>query len=184
MNQTALETENPAIAANRNPAMAAPFIGLRISVPAEWIDINGHMNATRYGLAVYDAHVNFTEALGLGEAYVQATGCGKAVLESHLIYEREASLDDELEIRSWLLAVDTKRLHFFHEMVNLTRGFRTAAAEQVDIHIDLAARRSCVFSPAMYTQLQAVVSHHLAQPQPQGVGSRIRPPGNLWRDNH
>lgn len=160
--------------------MDTPFIGLRTVVPEEWIDINGHMNSTHYGLVVYDAHVAMTEAIGMGEDYVAASNCGKAVLESHLIYEREISEGDELEIRSWLLAVDTKRLHFFHEVYNLTHGFRAAAAEQVDIHMDLAARRSCKLPEDLYLQLQQRVKACLAVTQPDGIGSQIRPPENLW----
>lgn len=160
--------------------MNIPFIGLNIIVPKEWIDVNGHMNATHYGLAVYDAHFNFTEALGLGEAYVQSTNCGKAVLESHMIYEREVSEGDELEIKSWLLAVDQKRLHFFHEVYNVTQGFRAAVSEQVDIHIDLNARKSSELPDALYLQLQAIVSSYLELPIPKGVGSNIKPPKNIW----
>ncbi len=160
--------------------MNSPFIGLNCVVPDAWIDVNGHMNATHYNLAVYEAHVNFTEALGLGEAYVKANQCGKAVLESHLIYEQEVGQGDELEIRSWLLAVDSKRLHFFHEVYNMTRGCRAAAAEQVDIHIDLVARASAVLPEALFMQLQQVVRAHLSLPQPKGIGSQIRPPKNSW----
>lgn len=160
--------------------MSIPFIGLNVVVPKEWIDVNGHMNATHYGLAVYDAHYNFTEVLGLGEAYVEATNCGKAVLESHMIYEREVSESDELEIKSWLLAVDKKRLHFFHEVFNNTKGFRAAASEQVDIHIDLIARKSSELPEALYLQLQDTVKGYLALPQPSGIGSNIRPPKNSW----
>jgi len=158
----------------------APFIGLKTKVPKTWIDVNGHMNATHYGLAVYEAHVNFTEALGLGEDYVAASNCGKAVLESHMVYEREVSEGDCLEIRSWLLAVDNKRLHFFHEVYNQTQGFRAASSEQVDIHIDLVARSSVALPETLYTQLQAVVRAHLALPQPEGLASTIKPPKNPW----
>lgn len=160
--------------------MQAPYIGLRKTVPKAWIDINGHMNATHYGLAVYEAHVNLTEEIGLGEAYVAANECGKAVLESHMIYEREVSEGDELEIRSWLLAVDAKRLHFFHEVYNLTQGFRAAAAEQVDIHIDLVKRQSANMPEALLQQLQRRVELNLQQPRPGKVGSTIRPPKNTW----
>ncbi|WP_372865322.1 thioesterase family protein, partial [Spongiibacter sp.] len=137
--------------------MEAPFIGLQIEVPSEWIDVNGHMNATHYGLAVYDAHFNFTEEIGLGEAYVNETSCGKAVLESHMVYEREVSEGDKLEIKSWLLAVDHKRLHFFHEVYNVTKGFRAATSEQVDIHIDLNKRASAPFPNSLYIKLQKIV---------------------------
>ena len=163
--------------------MNIPFIGLRVAVPQEWIDVNGHMNATHYGLAVYDAHFNFTEAIGLGEDYVKSTGCGKAVLESHMIYEREVSEGDELEIKSWLLAVDKKRLHFFHEVYNQTKGFRAAASEQVDIHIDLNARKSSELPESLYSSLQQLVRANLASPSPEGVGSIIKPPKNKWLES-
>jgi acyl-CoA thioester hydrolase len=160
--------------------MEAPFIGLKVVVPSEWIDINGHMNSTRYGLAVYEAHYNFTIALGLGEAYVERTSCSKAVLESHMIYEREVSEGDELEIKSWLLAVDRKRLHFFHEIYNNTKRCRAAASEQVDIHINLNQRRSAKLPDDLYQHLQGVVKSHLSLPTPKGIGSKIRPPINNW----
>lgn len=160
--------------------MPVPFISLNTIVPEAWIDVNGHMNATHFGLTVYDAHVNFTEALGLGEDYVKATHCGKAVLESHLIYEREVSLGDELEVHSWLLAIDEKRLHFFHEVMNKTQGFRAAAAEQVDIHIDLTLRKSAPLPAPIKETLKKTVREHIALPKPPKVGSQIRPPKNHW----
>ncbi|NRB40820.1 MAG: thioesterase family protein [Pseudomonadales bacterium] len=160
--------------------ITAPFIALKTTVPKTWIDINGHMNATHYGLVVYDAHVNFTETIGLGESYVNASQCGKAVLESHMIYEREVSLADELEVRSWLLAVDKKRLHFFHEVYNISQGFRAAAAEQVDIHIDLNKRQSTALPEDLYQSLQERVKANLALALPDKIGSQIRAPKNIW----
>ncbi len=157
-----------------------PFLSLRITVPGEWIDINGHMNATHYGLVIYRAHVNFTEEIGIGDEYVKEFSCGKAVLESHMVYEREVCLGDELEVRSWLLAVDAKRLHFFHELYNLTKGFRAATSEQIDIHADLKHRKSSAFPEWLYKQLQERVRASLAMPLPLGVGSQIKPPANVW----
>lgn len=164
--------------------MKTPYIGLKAVVPAEWIDVNGHMNATHYGLAVYEAHHNFTEEIGLGEAYVRDTGCGKAVLEAHMIYEQEIFKGDQLEIRSWLLAVDTKRLHFFHEVYNLTQRFRAAASEQVDIHINLAKRQSTPLPEYLFLQLQNRVKDNIALTLPEKVGSTIRPPTNIWLEGN
>ena len=97
-----------------------------------------------------------------------------------MIYEQEVSKGDELEIRSWLLAVDSKLLHFFHEVYNLTRGNRSAASEQVDIHIDLTARKSAALPHDLYSQLQQRVEANLKFPRPAKVGSNIRPPKNVW----
>ena len=77
-------------------AMAAPVVTLRAVVPERWIDINGHMNATHYVLVIYDAHVEFTRSIGLGDDYVARTQCGKAVIESHMVYEREIALGDRI----------------------------------------------------------------------------------------
>jgi acyl-CoA thioester hydrolase len=164
--------------------MQAPYVGLTIEVPSEWIDVNSHMNATHYGLVVYDAHFNFTEEIGLGEAYVKQTGCGKAVLESHMIYEREVCLGDMLEVRSWLLAVDAKRLHFFHEVYNLSKDVRAATSEQVDIHLDLNLRSSAPMPEVLFAQLKERVKFNLERPLPSNVGSIIRPPVNKWLKSH
>jgi len=160
--------------------VTAPLVLLRTTVPREWIDINEHMNATHYGLVIYDAHVRLTEVLGIGEDYVRATQCSKVVVESHMVYEREVALGDEIEVRSWLLAVDAKRLHFFHELWNVTRGARAATSEQVDVHVDLKLRQSARFPEPLYQALQERVREMLAVPAPRGVGSRIRPPANPW----
>ncbi len=162
--------------------MAAPVVTLRAVVPERWIDINGHMNATHYVLVIYDAHVEFTRSIGLGDDYVARTQCGKAVIESHMVYEREIALGDQIEVRSWLLAVDDKRLHFFHELFNATKGGRAATSEQIDIHIDLRARRSSPLPDDLRQALRQRVRANLAQIQPGGVGGRMRLPVNTWLD--
>ncbi len=160
--------------------MQVPFIAVKTTVPSQWIDVNGHMNATHYGLIVYEAHFNFTQEIGLGDDYVKETDFGKVVLESHMIYEQEVSEGDELEIRSWLLAVDAKRLHFFYEMYNLSKGHRAAAAEQVDIHVDLNKRLSAPLPEKIYEELKERVAANLKLPTPHKVGSTIRAPKNNW----
>ena len=115
---------------------AVPFAGPVFRIPEAWIDVNGHMNATHYFLAIYEAHVRFTQALGLGDEYACRTRCGEAVIESHLCYEREVTQGSELQVISWVLAVDTKRLHFCHEMYNVTTGVRAAVGGTSDHRAD------------------------------------------------
>lgn len=162
--------------------MDVPVVTSKVQVPAQWIDVNGHMNATYYMLVLYDASAAFAEVLGIGDTYVEQTRCGKVVLESHIVYEREVALGDELETRAWLLAVDPKRLHFFYELYNLTRKCRAATGEQVDIHFDLRRRKTVPFPEALYAQLRERVRANLTVPAPVGVGSPIRPPTNPWFD--
>ena len=79
------------------------------------------------------------------------------MLELLLLSDRAAHIDhmhNQLKIHCWLLAVDTKRLHFFHEVYNVSKGFRAATSEQVDIHIDLKQRASAALPNDLYIQLQ------------------------------
>jgi len=160
--------------------MQIPLVSQRLVVPDDWIDINDHMNATHYGLVIYNAHVRFTDAIGMGEEYVRRHRCGKAVIESHMIYEREVGRGEELEVHSWLLSVDERKLHFFHELYNLTRGERAATAEQLDIHVDLIRRRACPLPDAVLRRLQALVAATRQLPLPDKVGRTLRPPENGW----
>jgi acyl-CoA thioester hydrolase len=142
-------------------------------VDADWIDVNNHMNARYYGLVIYDAHVLLTEYLGLGGDYVAASNCSKVVAESHCVYERELMLGDPIEVVSWLLAVDAKRLHFVHELYHAEHGYRAALGEQVDVHVDLALRRSAPFPPALFARLSAIAAAHSALPPPAKIGRRV-----------
>ena len=159
-----------------------PTTTLQTVVPCEWIDVNEHMNATRYGLVIYDAHYNFTQQIGLGDDYVAQYDCGKVVVESHMVYEREIVLGDELEVVSWLLAVDAKRMHFFHELYNRSKGCRAATSEQVDVHVDLRARRSAPLPEALRGSLLERVRQDIKAGLPDGVGRQIRPPTTTGLD--
>ena len=76
-----------------------PFKKYSTKVPADWVDFNGHMNTKHYGLVLYDAHIEFTEHLDLGERYRYANNCSKALVETHCIFERELCEGDEIEGR-------------------------------------------------------------------------------------
>jgi acyl-CoA thioester hydrolase len=160
--------------------MKIPYSEHSLTAGADLIDINGHMNSTHYGLIIYDAHDLFCCAVGYGPHYVAAYNCGTVVLESHLLYEREVFEGDKLEVKSWLLAVDHKRMHYFHELINVTQGVRAAASEQIDIHVDLAARKSVSIPKPIMNNLRNAVRESLNQKMPKGVGSILRPPENSW----
>ncbi|MEV5652667.1 thioesterase family protein [Nocardia sp. NPDC052254] len=150
---------------------------LECDVEAGWIDINDHMNAQYYGIVVYRAHAAFTDALGLGDDYVRRTGCGKVVVQTAMSYEREVRRGARLAVDSWLLGVDAKRLHFFHELRNLDDGSRAAVSEQLDLHVDLGTRRTAAMPPDVLARLSGFAAEQRATGRPDGVGRRIRFPG-------
>lgn len=153
-----------------------PFQQYETVVGAQWIDVNDHMNARFYSDVIYEAHALLTTYIGLGDDYVVATACGKVVAESHLIYERELRKDARIGVRSWLLAVDEKRLHFAHELLNLDEGYRAAFAEQLDLHIDLTARRVAPLPEALRNRLQTLSEGADAARANLPVGRAVRMP--------
>ncbi|ORI19831.1 hypothetical protein BJD99_00630 [Rhodococcus sp. 1163] len=151
---------------------------LECEVDETWIDINDHMNAQYYGIVVYRAHAAFTDALGLGDDYVRQTGFGKVVVQSAMTYEREVRRGTSLAVDSWLLGVDAKRLHFFHEVRTLGDRTRVAVSEQLDLHVDLETRRTTPMPPDVRTRLTRFAAEQGEAGLPDGVGRTIRFPRN------
>ncbi|MCA1005223.1 thioesterase family protein [Rhodococcus hoagii] len=156
------------------PTTPGPCRSLQTHVRDEWIDVNGHMNAQFYGTVIYDAHARFTDSIGLGDEYVHRTGFGKIVVEAHITYERELRQGEPIAVDSWLLGVDDKRAHFFHELRSLTSGHRVAAGEQLDLHFDLQSRRVAPFPEEVRSRLSALSGSQLSAGMPAGTG---RTPG-------
>ncbi|WP_147471631.1 thioesterase family protein [Nocardia stercoris] len=151
---------------------------LECDVDEAWIDVNDHMNAQYYGILVYRAHAAFTEMIGLGDDYVHTTGFGKMVVQGAMTYEREVRRGARLAVDSWLLGLDAKRLHFFHELRVLETGVRAAAFEQLDLHVDLGTRRTAPMPPEVVARLEHFSAQQCAAGRPDGVGRTIQLPRN------
>lgn len=149
---------------------------LECDVDPSWIDINDHMNAQYYGIVVYRAHAAFTDVLVLGDDYVRSTNFGKVVVQTAMTYEREVRRGARLGVYSWLLGVDAKRLHFFHEIRNLADHTRVAVSEQLDLHVDLRTRRTTPLPPDVLTRLSQFAAEQSTAGIPDGVGRTIKVP--------
>lgn len=110
------------------------LVPYRCTVPAEWIDYNGHMSEAFYVLAFGDATTSVMNALGLDEPYRRSSACSLYTVEAHVRYLREASLAEELEITTYIVAAGHKKLHLAHEM---RRGAELVATEEIlGLHVD------------------------------------------------
>jgi acyl-CoA thioester hydrolase len=153
--------------------MSRPLVETEAVVRPEWIDSNGHMNLAYY-VVVFDLATDaMYKALEIGDAYREASGNSCFTAETHTLYEREAHLGDRLIVRSWLLGVDAKRIHYFHEMFPAAGGARSAAQELLALHIDMAIRRVAPFPAAVHDRLHAAVLTYAPTEAPKGAGRRI-----------
>ena len=146
------------------------------TVPAEWIDYNGHMMDAYYFVAFTEATEALLDYLGLGAAYRAQANCGMYTVESHLCFRASIRAGAQLRYSSQLLAADTKRLHVFHRMVVAESGAEAATNELMFLHVDLAAERVTPFPPARLQAVVALTSQHAAIPTPEIVGRGIAMP--------
>ena len=156
-----------------NEPFPAPFECPVARVERDWIDYNGHLNMAYYHVLFDRALDAAYDALGIGEGYLDETGCSHFTLEVHVGYQREVRLEDPLRITWQLIAHDHKRLHFFEAMHHAEEGWLAATSEQLAIHVDMGTRRSAPFPDAVAARLAEVQRRHAALETPAQAGRRI-----------
>ncbi|WP_185985451.1 carnitine 3-dehydrogenase [Aureimonas mangrovi] len=128
------------LAARAGGATAAPLRLHSGTVPAEWIDYNGHMTEHRY-LQVFGETTDALLAhIGVDEAYL-AGGHSFYTVETHLMHLGEMRKGAAFEATTQILSCDGKRLHVFHILTNAD-GREVASAEQMLLHVDTRAGRA------------------------------------------
>jgi acyl-CoA thioester hydrolase len=146
---------------------------LDITVPAEWIDYNGHLNMAYYIVAFDKASDVLFERLGVGEAYRHETDHSIYALESHVTYGRETKLGDQLRIACRLIDADTKRLHFFQRMTLSQSGIQVATQETAVLHVAMAGPRAAPFPATIQAGIDAMLARHRALPAPPELGRKV-----------
>ncbi len=147
----------------------APLALHRATVPAGWVDYNGHMSEWCYLLLVGDAADAFFRFIGIDEAY-RAGGHSLYTAETHLRHLRESGLGDQLAVPLQLLDVGPKSLHLFHTVRNEVTGEDIATAEQLLVHVDMATGRVMPMPGDLHERIEAIRHAHAALPVPAAVG--------------
>ena len=151
----------------------APLDIYRCSVVAEWVDYNNHMTEAAYLTAFGWASDALFQYIGINDAY-RAAGHSYYTVETHIIYEREADLDDKLRITTQVLDFDTKRLHFNHEMFNMVTQVRLATCEQMLVHVDSKAAKSAPIPDSVAIALTAIRRTHSQLTTPPEIGRTMK----------
>lgn len=152
------------------PDLSAPLPTLQTSVPAHWLDYNGHMTESRYLEAFALATDGFMRMVGIGPEYVRA-GHSLFTAETHLRHLGELSRGDALAVTTRVLSAGARKVHLWHEM---RRGEEpVATAEHALIHVSLASRAAVPFLPGVAERVARVAAAHAALPAPEGAGRRV-----------
>lgn len=156
-----------------SPDTSGPMEMVRLTVLPGWIDYNGHMTESRYLFAASETSDAFLGHIGAGLDYV-ADGHSYYTAESHIRHRGEARLGDALQGTVQVLGADEKRLHIFIRI--LRNGAELAEIEQMLLHVDMKAGKTCAAAPQVLARLMPIAAAHKALPRPAAAGRHVGQP--------
>ena len=143
------------------------------TVRSEWCDYNGHLNMAYYVLIFDHATDVFHDSLGLDKPYRVETNCSTFAVETHTSYVAEVLEGDEVSVTTQLLDYDEKRLHYFHRMYHVEKGFLSATTEVMTVHVDLGPRKVVPMSETIRQKAADMMAVHGDFPAPDQQGRAI-----------
>ncbi|MEX2126224.1 MAG: thioesterase family protein [Woeseia sp.] len=149
------------------------FIVTGGAVPAEWIDINGHMNVAYYVLAFDKAVDDLWARLGITDEYIRSGAGTTFAVECHVTYQRELREADPYRVTSEILAYDEKRIHQFQRMYHAEENFLAATAEWMNLHVNLETRRVSLWPASVLQALEEFTGSQIESEFPQEAGKRM-----------
>ena len=112
----------------------------------EWIDYNDHMNVSYY-LLIFDKYGADTlnDIFKMGEHSAKTTKKSTMMVESHITYNQELLLNDEVDINLVYFNHDKKRLQYKMEMIHKDKKFLASTIEVLALYVDLNERKVAEF---------------------------------------
>jgi acyl-CoA thioester hydrolase len=156
--------------------ISAPFLSSVMRVEPQWIDYNGHLNMAYYNVLFDRAVDEVYELLGIGPSYLKRANHSTMTAEVHVRYLREIHEDTPVRVRLQMIDYDSKRMHYFEELVHAEEGWVSATSENMALHIDMGARKVVPWPADVMERLARVKAAHAKLPVPEGVGRKIQMP--------
>lgn len=136
-----------------------PELG-RVRVPAEWLDLNGHVNVQHY-LSMYNLTSDtMLELLGISEDWVRREQLGLVDLEHHTWFQRELHVGEEVALYVRFMGRDAKRVHGLMFMVNVAAAEVASAIEFMSLAVNLATRRAAPLPAAVAERIDTLLRDH------------------------
>ena len=153
------------------PEAPALPVTVEREIPPVWTDYNGHMNELHYMEVAARANDRFMEMIGADAAYV-ASGYSYFTAENHICYLGEMRAGARLRVTTQVLIGAGKKMLLFHRILD-GEGAVCATVESMQLHVDLATRRTCPPGETVAERLGAWAAAHAALPRPEQAGRGI-----------
>ena len=127
----------------------------------DWIDYNNHMNVSYYLLMfdVYGAET-LNNIFKMGEHSAKTTGMSTMVVETHITYDGELKLDDEVDINLTFFDHDKKRLQYKMEMIHKTKKYLASTIEVLALYVNLNTRKVSEFEKEKVKIMDDFIDEH------------------------
>lgn len=154
------------------PAIPADgIVRSSVEVLPEWLDYNDHMNVAYYLVAFETGIDAYKDVVGIDLAYIEREQRSTVALESHITFQNEANLGEQLEVQTRIIDFDGKRAHVYQE---LYRGDDLLATQEtLAISFDTAARKTRPFEDHIAANYRALMAAQSSLPRPRWVGRSI-----------
>ena len=112
----------------------------------DWIDYNNHMNVSYY-LLIFDKYGADTlnDIFKMGEYSAKTTKKSTMMVESHITYNQELLVNDEVDINLVYFNHDKKRLQYKMEMIHKEKKYLASTIEVIALYVDLNNRKVTEF---------------------------------------
>ena len=112
----------------------------------DWIDYNNHMNVSYY-LLIFDKYGAdiLNDTFKMGEHSARTTGKSTMIVESHITYNQELKMNDEVDVNLVFFDHDKKRLHYKMEMIHKQKQYLASTIEVLALYVDLNNRKVLEF---------------------------------------
>ncbi len=159
------------------PVFFAPFVSSPMRVEPQWIDYNGHLNMAYYNVLFDRAVDEAYELVGIGIDYLKQHNHSTFTAEAHVRYLRELHEGDPVRVTFQLLDYDSKRIHYFEQLLHATENWVSATSENMTLHVDMATKKVAPFPEDVLRTLERMKKAHAVLPRPEAAGRRIAMPG-------
>ena len=112
----------------------------------DWIDYNNHMNVSYY-LLIFDKYGAdiLNDTFKMGEHSARTTGKSTMIVESHITYNQELKMNDEVDVNLVFFDHDKKRLQYKMEMFHKQKQYLASTIEVLALYVDLNNRKVSEF---------------------------------------
>ena len=112
----------------------------------DWIDYNNHMNVSYY-LLIFDKYGAdiLNDTFKMGEHSARTTGKSTMIVESHITYNQELKMNDEVDVNLVFFDHDKKRLQYKMEMIHKQKRYLASTIEVLALYVDLNNRKVSEF---------------------------------------